>query len=195
MSEMKAPEWTAHEQALIDAWDEHLRREFDVPSADATIATMVETPRVNHVPVMSGGEGRTELYEFYARHFLPQIPPDTKMVLVSRTIGQGRLVDELFSSFTHTIAMDWMLPGVAPTGKRVEIALVVIVQFDGQKLAHEHLYWDQASVLVQIGLLDPEKLPVVGADSARSVRDRSLPLNRLITHARPTGAGSDPRAR
>jgi carboxymethylenebutenolidase len=195
MSEMKAPEWTADEQALIDAWDEHLRREFDAPSADATIATMVETPRVNHVPVMSGGDGRAQLHEFYARHFLPQIPPDTKMVLVSRTIGQGRLVDELFSSFTHTIAMDWMLPGIAPTGKRVEIALVVIVQFEGLKLAHEHLYWDQASVLVQLGLLSPETLPVVGADAARSVRDRSLPLNRLIANARPAGPGSDPHAR
>jgi carboxymethylenebutenolidase len=101
---------------------------------------------------------------------------------VSRTIGQGRVVDEIVGRFTHNISMDWMLPGLAPTGKRVEVGLVIIVQFDGDKLAHEHLYWDQASVsvLVQLGLLESTGLPVVGRESARSVLDRSLPLNALI---------------
>jgi carboxymethylenebutenolidase len=155
-----------------------------VHSADAAIATMVAHPRVNQVPVMIGGDGRDELYAFYAHDFLPQIPPDLEMVPVSRTIGQGRLVEEMVARFTHTIPMDWMLPGIPPTGKRVEVGLVVVVQFDGDKLAHEHLYWDQASVLVQLGLLEPGGLPVVGAEGARSVLDRSLRLNALIHRAK-----------
>jgi carboxymethylenebutenolidase len=177
------PALTAEEQHVNDAWNEHLRTEFSAHSADEAIATMVAHPRVNQVPVMIGGEGRDELYEFYATYFLPQIPPDTEMVPVSRTIGQGRLVEEMVFRFTHTIPMDWMLPGIPPTGKRVEVGLVVVVQFDGDKLAHEHLYWDQASVLVQLGLLQPGGLPVVGAEGARSVLDRSLRLNALIRRA------------
>ena len=133
---------------------------------------------------MIGGNGREEVYEFYTRYFLSQIPPDAEMELVSRTIGQGRLVYEMIFRFTHTISMDWMLPGIPPTGKRVETAMVVVVQFDGDKMAHEHLYWDQASVLVQLGLLQPGGLPVVGAEGARSVLDRSIPLNALIHRAK-----------
>lgn len=187
MSEMKAPHRTAAEQALSDAWDEHMRHEFEAHDPDDTIATMVDVPRVYEVPVMLGGEGREQVYEFYAKHFLPRIPPDLSMTPISRTIGQGRLVDEVIISFTHTVPMDWMLPGVAPTGKPVDVALVAIVQFDGNKVAYEHLYWDQASVLAQIGLLNPHELPVVGVDGARAIRDRSIPLNHLITkvHSRP----------
>jgi carboxymethylenebutenolidase len=187
MSTIAAPSYTPAEKALSDAWDEHLRTEFAAHSADETIATMVDAPRVNQIPVMIGGDGREQLYLFYAKHFLPQIPPDMVMTPVSRTIGQGRLVDEMNITFTHTIPMVWMLPGIPPTGKRVEVALVVIVQFDGDKLAHEHLYWDQASVLVQLGLIDPAGLPVVGAEGPRSVLDRSIPLNRLIDRAGAAG--------
>jgi carboxymethylenebutenolidase len=178
------PALTADEQQLNDVWNEHLRTEFYAHSADEAIATMVAHPLVNQVPVMIGGDGKEELYEFYAQYFLPQIPPDMEMVPVSRTIGQGRLVDEMAARFTHTIPMDWMLPGIPPTGKRVEVALVVVVQFDGDKLAHEHLYWDQASVLVQLGLLQPGGLPVVGAEGARSVLDRNIRLNALIHRAK-----------
>jgi carboxymethylenebutenolidase len=178
------PSLTADEQKLSDAFNEHLRTEFSAHSADEAIATMVANPLVNQVPVMIGGDGKEELYEFYAKYFLPQIPPDMEIVPVSRTIGQGRLVDEMVARFTHTIPMDWMLPGIPPTGKRVEVGLVVIVQFDGDKLAHEHLYWDQASVLVQLGLLQPGGLPVVGAEGARSVLDRSIRLNALIHRAK-----------
>jgi len=121
--------------------------------------------------------------EFYTKYFLPQIPPDIEIVPVSRTIGQGRLVDEIVIRFTHTISMDWMLHGLAPTGKRVEVAFVVVVQFDGDKMVHEHLYWDQASVLVQLGLLERGGLPVVGAEGARSLLDRSIRLNALIDRA------------
>jgi carboxymethylenebutenolidase len=176
--------FTEAEKVLSDAWDRHLQGEFGAHDPDATIATMVASPRVNHVPVMTGGDGRAQLYEFYAKSFLPQLPPDLEMTPISRTIGQGRVVDELFARFTHTIPMDWLLPGIPPTGKRVEVVLVVIVQLEGDKIAHEHIYWDQASVLHQVGLLEPGNLPILGPESARSVTDRSIPLNGLIARAR-----------
>lgn len=115
--------------------------------------------------MLIGGDGSEEVYEFYAKHFLHQIPPDMEFVSVSRTIGQGRVVHEIVGRFTHTISMDWLLPGLPPTGKPVEVGLVIVVQFDGDKLAHEHLYWNQASVWVQLGLLEPTGLPVVGEES------------------------------
>jgi carboxymethylenebutenolidase len=177
---------TASQQRLNDAWEKHLRTEFNAHNADDAIATMVANPRVNGIPVMVGGDGKEELHHFYAEHFLRQIPPDTEMVPVSRTIGQDRLVEEMIFRFTHTLEMDWMLPGVPPTGERVEVAMLIVVQFEGDKLAHEHVYWDQASVLVQLGLLRPEGLPVVGAESARSVLDRSIRLNELIGRAKET---------
>jgi carboxymethylenebutenolidase len=135
---------------------------------------------------MIGARGRTELHDFYANHFLNQIPPDLETVAVSRTIGQGRVIDELVMSFTHSIRMDWLLPGIAPTGKCVELPFVVIVQFEGDKLAHEHLYWDQASVLVQVGLLD-RTLPICGGETAAQVLNPSQPMNELIRRASKTG--------
>src|SRR5215475_11934214 len=180
----QTPALTAAEQKVNDLWTKHLRTEFTAHSADETVATMVANPRVHQVPVMIGGDGKEELYEFYAKYFLPQIPPDTEMVPVSRTVGQERVVEEMVFRFTHTIPMDWMLPGIPPTGKRVEVGMVVVVQFDGDKMAHEHLYWDQASVLAQLGLLERGGLPVVGAESARSVLDRSIALNELIRRAK-----------
>ena len=183
MSTESVPSGTPTEKALSDAWDAHLHAEFAAHSADAAIATMGPAPRVNHIPVMTGGDGRDALHEFYAKHFLPQLPPDIQMTPISRTIGGGRLVDELHVSFTHTVPMIWMLPGIPPTGKRIEVALVVVVQLDGHAVVQEHLYWDQASVLVQLGLIDPAVLPVVGAEGPRSVLDRSIPLNRLIERA------------
>ena len=174
---------TVDEQKLNDVWNEHLRAEFNAHSADETVATMVAEPLINEVPVLIGGNGKEEVYQFYAKYFLPQIPPDVEIVPVSRTIGQGRLVDEIVLRFTHTILMDWMLPSIPPTGKRVEVAVVVVVQFDGDKMVHEHLFWDQASVLVQLGLLEPGGLPVVGAEGARSLLDRNIRLNALIHRA------------
>lgn len=184
---MSKPPLTPYEQELNDLWEEHLRTEFNAHSADAAIATMVPNPLVNQVPVMIGGDGKEELHEFYAKYFLPQIPPDTQMVTISRTIGQGRVVEEMVFRFTHTIQMDWMLPGIPPTGKPVEVAMLVVVQFEGDKLAHEHLYWDQASVLVQLGLLQSAGLPVVGAEGAQSALDRSIRLNDLIRSAKAPG--------
>jgi carboxymethylenebutenolidase len=171
---------TPEQQFLNDLWEEHIRDEFTTRDTAATIDTMVPDAYVNHVPVLTGGVGREQLREFYSRHFIPKMPPDTQIVPISRTIGSQRLVDEMIFRFTHTIVMDWMLPGVAPTGKPVECGLVVIVDFRDGKLASEHIYWDQASVLVQLGLLDPANLPVVGIESARKLADHSLPSNQLI---------------
>jgi carboxymethylenebutenolidase len=171
---------TPAQERLSRLWEEHVRYEFATRNADDTLATMVEDAYVNHIPVLTGGSGQDELREFYSRHFIPQMPPDTEMTPVSRTIGEDQIVDEMVFKFTHTIQMDWILPGIPPTGKRVEVPLVAIVRVRDGKLAHEHIYWDQASVLVQIGLLDPAKLPVVGVESAKKVLDPSLPANELM---------------
>jgi carboxymethylenebutenolidase len=165
---------------LSQLWDEHVKNEFSTRNTEETLATMVEDAYVNHIPVLTGGVGRDQLREFYSKRFIPQMPPDTQMTPVSRTIGEDQLVDEMVFKFTHTIRMDWILPGVAPTGKRVEVPLVAIVRFRDGKLAHEHIYWDQASVLVQIGLIDPANLPVAGMESARKVLDPTLPANTLM---------------
>ena len=154
---------------LSQLWEEHTKHEFVTRDTEATLATMVEDAYVNHVPVLTGGSGKAELREFYSRRFIPAMPPDTTLTPVSRTVGENQIVDEMIFSFTHTQEMPWMLPGVAPTNARVEIPLVAIVQFRDGKLAHEHIYWDQASVLKQIGLLTDPSLPVFGAETARKV--------------------------
>ncbi|HEU4835574.1 MAG TPA: dienelactone hydrolase family protein [Pyrinomonadaceae bacterium] len=162
------------QQVLSQRWDEHVKYEFATRNTDDTLETMVVDSYVNHVPVMTGGVGHEELREFYSKDFIPQMPPDTAMTPVSRTIGVDRVVDEMVFEFTHTIKMDWMLPGVEPTGKHVKVALVVIVHFRDGKLAHEHIYWDQASVLAQLGLIDAGELPVVGVESAEKVLNPRL---------------------
>ena len=165
---------------LAALWEKHCEYEFGTRDVDATMATMVAQPYVNHIPTMTGGVGYADLHRFYANHFIPRTPQDTKLVPISRTVGTDRVVDEMLFCFTHDIEIDWMLPGVPPTGKYVEIPLVAIVCFRGDKLYNEHIYWDQASVLVQIGLLDPAKLPVAGVATARKLADESLPSNTLM---------------
>lgn len=177
---------TPAQETLRHLWEEHVRYEFATHNTEDTLSTMVDDAYVNHVPVLTGGVGRNELREFYSKRFIPQMPPDTEMIPVSRTISEDQLVDEMVFKFTHTIRMDWMLPGVAPTGKRVEVPLVAIVRFRNGKLAHEHIYWDQASVLVQLGLIDSSKLPVAGVETARKVLDPTLAANVLMRRADPS---------
>ncbi len=169
--------------SLRKTWEEHLRHEFETKDTDQILTTMVEDAHVNHVPVMTGGSGREGLREFYSKRFISQMPPDVEIVPISRTIGSDQLVDEMVFKFTHTVRMDWMLPGVAPTGRPVAVPLVAIIRFREDKVAHEHIYWDQASVLVQIGLLKAHGLPVAGVESARKALDPSLPSNALIEQA------------
>ena len=171
------------QQTLTRLWGEHVRYEFETKNTDDTIATMVEDAYVNHVPVMTGGFGKPELRQFYAAHFIPKMPPDLQMTPVSRTIGTDQLVEEMVLKFTHTVEIDWMLPRIPPTGRPVEVGLVVVVRFRDGKLAHEHIYWDQASVLAQVGLIDPSGLPVAGVESARKVLDPRLPANTLMRPA------------
>jgi carboxymethylenebutenolidase len=158
---------------LAQLWEEHTAHEFSTRDTARTLATMVDDAYVNHVPVMTGGRGKAELDRFYSTDFIPKMPPDTKLMPVSRTIGEDQLVDEIIFSFTHTLEMPWMLPGVAPTNRHVEVPLVVIVKFRDGKLAHEHIYWDQASVLKQIGLLTDPGLPVFGVETAHKVQNPS----------------------
>ena len=167
------------EATLSSAWDQHLASEFGAKSADEAVATMTAQSYVNMIPLMVGARGRDEVRDFYANHFLSQIPPDLEIVPVSRTIGQGQVVDEVIMRFTHSIRMDWLLPSIPATGNRVEVPLVAIIQFDGDKIAHEHIYWDQASVLVQIGLLD-RTLPIRGGEIAAQVLNPIQRMNELI---------------
>jgi len=166
---------------LVALWEAHCRYEFETRDVDATMATMVETPYVNHIPTMTGGVGHDQLKRFYKYHFIGGNPPDTELAPISRTVGEDQIVDEMLFKFTHTSEVDWMLPGVAPTGKRVEVPLVAIVKFVDGKVAHEHIYWDQASVLVQVGLLSPNGLPVAGIETALKVLDNSRPSNDLMS--------------
>src|SRR5205809_2010360 len=174
---------TPAQETLGQLWEEHVRHEFVTHNTEDTLATMVEDAYVNHIPVLTGGVGRDELRKFYSERFIPQMPPDTEMTSISRTICNDQVVDEMVFKFTHAIRMDWMLPGLAPTGKRLEVPLVAIVRFREGKLAHEHIYWDQASALVQLGLLDPTTLPIAGVESARKALDPNMPSNALIARA------------
>ena len=163
------------QQRMVALFEKHVGAEM-AGDLDTTMATMSDDPHLNHVPTMAGGVGQSGVRAFYRDHLVGKFfPPDVKMESVSRTVGEDRLVEELFISFTHTTTIDWLLPGVAPTGKWVEMAVAVVVGFKDDKISHEHIYWDQAGVLVQIGLLDPKGLPVTGAESARKVVNPKLP--------------------
>ena len=165
---------------LSALWDKHCEYEFGTRNVDDTMSTMVAEPYVNHIPTMTGGVGYKQLHHFYSDHFVNSNPPDTALTPISRTVGATQVVDEMLFTFTHTTEIPWMLPGVAPTGKRVEVPLLAVIKFRGNKLYHEHIYWDQASVLVQVGLLDPKLLPVAGIETARKLLDETLPSNALM---------------
>ena len=165
---------------LAALWDKHCEYEFASRDVAATMATMVAEPYVNHVPTMTGGVGAKMLSRFYRHHFVNSNPPDTALLPISRTVGATQVVDEMLFMFTHNTEVPWMLPGVAPTGKRVEVPLVAIIKFRGDKLYHEHIYWDQASVLMQIGLTDLTKAPVSGVEQGKKLLDETLPSNTLM---------------
>lgn len=170
---------SAEQQAMVALFQQHVGAELAGDLA-TTMNTMTGDPHLNHVPTMAGGVGREGVHAFYRDHLIGKFfPPDVEMTNVSRTVGLDQVVEELFISFTHTTPMDWLLPGVPPTGKRVEMAIAVIVGFKDGKISHEHVYWDQAGVLVQAGLLDPAGLPVSGVESARKVLNPKLPARSI----------------
>jgi carboxymethylenebutenolidase len=165
---------------LSALWDNHSAQEFKYRDTDATMATMTADAYVNHVPTLTGGYGAEQLHRSYKNHFIPRLPPDTRVVPVARTIGPDRVVDEVIFCFTHDCEMDFMTPGVAPTGKYVEVPLVAVIEFRGDKLYNEHIYWDQASMLAQLGVLDSSRLPVAGVESARKARGEPVPTNAMM---------------
>ena len=172
---------TPEQRAMVALWEEHMKAEFQDKDARASCDTMIANPYVNHVPVLTGGVGRRQLEHFYGKYFIPGMPPDVELVPISRTVSQNRIVDEFIFRCTHTVQMDWLLPGVAATGQPLELVTVVIVTFEEGKIHHEHIHWDQASALVQLGLLDPAGLPVSGVESARKALDpAALPSNLLM---------------
>jgi carboxymethylenebutenolidase len=166
-------------QTMVDLFQKHVNAEL-AGDLDTTMATMSDDPHLNHVPTMAGGVGRDGVRAFYRDHLVGKFfPPDVKMTTVSQTVGESQIVEEVVISFTHTTTIDWLLPGIPPTGKPVEMAVAVVVGFKGGKISHEHIYWDQAGVLVQVGLLDPKGLPVTGGESARKVANPGLPPRRM----------------
>lgn len=173
---------TATQQKMVVLFEQHMNAELN-GDLETTMATMTDDPHLNHVPVMAGGVGREGVHYFYRNHLVGKFfPPDVKIEKISTTVGTAQIVAELVISFTHTMFIDWLLPEVPPTGKSVEIAVVAIVGFKEGKISHEHIYWDQASVLVQVGLLDPAGLPVNGVESTRKVLDPKLPARIIKQH-------------
>jgi carboxymethylenebutenolidase len=166
-AEMPSPAGKSEQSPdLGELFDGHVAREFADRDVEAAMETMIPEPYVHCVPVMTGGVGGHEVRRFYSQHFINQIPRDAKVTPISRTVGVDQVVVELVLSFTHDTQWDYLLPGIPPTGKRVDLPHVVVMKFEGGKVAHERLYWDQASLLVQVGLLDPTNLPVAGAEQA-----------------------------
>ena len=154
---------------ILAVWQQHTYAEFVTKDVGAAIDTMTDDAHVLNVPVGTGGYGKDAVRVFYGTSFIPNIPADLNAVPISQTIGGDRLVEEAVYSFTHDILMEWMIPGVPPTGKRVEVVVVGIITFRDGKVAQEHLYWDHASVLAQLGVLDEAIPPNLGAESARKL--------------------------
>ena len=168
------------EQALIDVWERHTAAEFEDKHADAAMATMTDHPSLVHVPVGTGATGREALRRFYAEVFIPNMPSDFTPEVLSRTIGQDRVIDEFIVRFTHTVRMDWFAPGIEPTGRRLAVPTVGIIAFEGGKIASEHIYWDHASVLVQLGVLDGESPAALGGAQCARLLDPDAEANQLI---------------
>ena len=163
---------------LADVLDDHLAAEFATRDPDATMATMTDDPYLKHVPVLTGGIGRDEVRRFYQQVFIGHWPADTTMQRISRTVGTDQVVgDVLHPRHLYEPSASRR----APTGKRVRLAVCVVASFQDGKLSHQHIYWDQASLLVQAGLLDPAGLPVVGAEQAgKLLAPRAVPANALL---------------
>lgn len=179
-NETSPDEMSSLEQEMSAVFDAHVGAEFDTMDLEATMATMSDHPHLTHVPVLTGGDGREEIARFYGSHFIGHWPKDTTVTPLSRTVGQGRVVDEFVLSFTHDRPMPAIVPGIAPTGRKVEIPFIVIMGIEAGKVTYEHIYWDQASMLVQLGVLERGTLPVSGAEQARRLLDPNVPTNALI---------------
>ncbi|WHI45198.1 nuclear transport factor 2 family protein [Microbulbifer sp. VAAF005] len=172
-------EYNDDEKYLIQLWETHTEAEFDLKDADAAIATMTENPVLIHVPVNTGATGKEPLRKFYRDIFIPQMPADINLQLLSRTVGKDSLVDEFILHFTHSIRMDWFAPGIGATGKKLSIPHVGIISFSNRKISSEHIYWDQATVLDQLGILQ-SGLPVTGSSQCHRLLNSNSPTNELL---------------
>ncbi|KDR83485.1 hypothetical protein GALMADRAFT_235649 [Galerina marginata CBS 339.88] len=156
-------------------WDEHTFFEFQERSVAKTMGTMVAEPYVNHIPTMTGGVGRENLTAFYRDHFIFSNPADAQLQVVSRTVGSDRVVDEFVYHLTHDRTVDWLLPGVPATGKKLAIPMLAVVNIRGDRLYNEHIWWDQATALSQAGVL-PSHLPFTDPQAAEGARPSLLRL-------------------
>ncbi len=154
---------------LLEGWQQHCYFEFEKKDARAALGTMSDNPHALLVPLAIGGRGREGVYNFYHDYFLAQLPADIMAVPISQVVGENILAEEAVYQFTHAQVMDWLIPGVPPTGKRLEVGVVGIITFENGKVATEHLYWNDASVLAQVGILDPSKVPVKGYEIPRTL--------------------------
>lgn len=161
-------------------FDAHMAAEFEFRDAERAMETMTEAPSLVHVPVVTGATGWESLYHFYRDHFVGKWPEDLSVERVSRITTANMLVDEFIVRFTHDIVMDAILPGLAPTGRRVELPHVAVVGFENGKIAFERIYWDQGSMLVQLGVLDAKGLPLLGSQQTEAVLGDDYPRNELI---------------
>jgi carboxymethylenebutenolidase len=150
--------------ALLDA---HVSREFADRDVDATMKTMVPEPYVYSVPSMTGGFGCQGVRRFYSEHFVNQIPKDAAVTPISCTVGKDQVVDEFILSFTHDTQWDYLPPGIPPAGKRVELPHVLVMKFENGKISHEHVWWDQASLLVQGWTAGSGEPAVAGVEQAK----------------------------
>ena len=168
---MTEPVLTPAQQAMMKTIADHGQAEITDRDLDATLATMTDKSYIFVSPTLAGAEGRAAIRDFY-RHLMTQLPKDIKFTLVSRTIGTDRIVSELILTFTHDVAIDWLLPGISPTARQVELPVIVVYTFKGDKIDSERLYWDHASLLAQVGLLGTDGLPITTA-SVRKLRELS----------------------
>lgn len=165
-------------------WARHTDSEFVTLDLDVTMSTMTEAPTVLHVPTAMGARGREAVRDFYGRWFVGRNPDDFTSRTLARTADGRRIVDEMVVSFTHRIEVPWILPGIPPTGAHISVPVVAVVGFEGNLIASEHIYWDQAAVLAQTGLLDRplvSRLPIVTDQTAAPAQDE---LNSLAERPR-----------
>lgn len=174
---------TDAEKRLISVWEAHTAAELETKDADAAVAVMTDDVVLTHVPSGTGATGKEALRAFYAEIFIPQWPADFELRLLTRSVGQGRVIDEFVLHLTHSVRMDWFVPGVEPTGRKLIVPHVAVVAFRGDKICSEHIYWDQATVLEQLGLLD-DRLPAMGAEQRDRLLDPNAPANQLLAELR-----------
>jgi len=159
-------------QMLLSLWHQHTYAKFELNDADAVLETMTDNPHVLCIPSGSGGAGKKGVRGFYAHQFMPGIPPDLELLPISEIFADEYFVTEYVMKFTHTIRMEWMLPGIPATGRKAELLVVAIVRFENGKIASKHVYWDAAALLFQLRLTDSAAV-AAGVGSAMKVLKRA----------------------